>query len=109
MSNKLNIMISLTIVFILFLLNIREINSQTTWERTYGGSGYDYENFIQPTSDGGFVIGGYTNSFGANDDAAWILKLNSIGRISWQKKFDGPGLGYENARSISEISGNKWR
>jgi len=103
--NSKFIIIALVMIFILFLLNLSEVNSQTTWERTYGGSGYDYANFMEPTADGGFIIGGKTNSFGALDDAAWILKLNSKGKISWQKMYDGSGYGYDNPLSIREIGG----
>ena len=52
------------------------------WQKTYGGTGDDYANSIQQTSDGGYIVAGTTNSFGAGGFDAWILKLDSLGNIS---------------------------
>lgn len=65
------------------------------WQKTYGGSGTDWGNKIISTSDGGYVVIGYTNSndgdvsgnHGQND--GWVIKLNSTGGIMWQKLLGG--------------------
>ena len=57
-------------------------NGDAEWQRTYGGNGYDRFNCIQQTSDGGYVVAGYTDSFGTG--GIWILKLSSTGDINWQ-------------------------
>ncbi len=49
------------------------------WIKTFGGSGRDYSNSIQQTADGGFIILGYTLSFGAGGDATSKLWRNSLG------------------------------
>ena len=67
------------------------------WEKTYGGNGDDYVRSVKTTSDGGYILGGYTYSFGAGDVDAWILKLDSSGSIQWQKTYgasDGDVLWY---------------
>ena len=46
-------------------------------------------NDVRVTSDGGFIVAGYTRSFGALGKDVWILKLNSDGEISWQKIYGG--------------------
>ena len=61
------------------------------WQKTYGGEGADYAYSIQQTSDGGYILAGETNSFRAGNDDLWILKLNSIGDIQWQKAYGGDG------------------
>ena len=53
-----------------------------SWQKTYGGSGGDCAYSIQQTSDGGYIVAGYTTSFGAGNDDMWILKLDSNGNIN---------------------------
>lgn len=68
-----------------------------TWQKTYGGSGEDIAYQIQQTSDGGYVVNGYTRSFNVGGGMDfWVLKLTSTGGITWQKTYGGNGfdLGY---------------
>ena len=51
------------------------------WARTYGGPSTDVANSVQPTADGGYVVAGYTSSFGAGGTDAWVLKLDANGAI----------------------------
>jgi uncharacterized delta-60 repeat protein len=59
------------------------------WQRYYGGGNYDYARCIKQTSDGGYIVGGSTFSFGAGEKESWILKLNSAGDIEWQHRYGG--------------------
>jgi len=61
------------------------------WAKTYGGTGTDVAYSIQQTTDGGYVVAGYTSSFGAGGSDAWVLKLNSTGGVTWQKTYGGTG------------------
>ena len=65
-------------------------NGVIEWQRTYGGSDYDSGRSIHQTSDGGYVVTGQTQSFGAGDHDLLVLKLSSIGEIEWQKTYGGP-------------------
>jgi uncharacterized delta-60 repeat protein len=60
-----------------------------SWAKTIGGTSYDYGNSIQQTSDGGYVITGYTSSFGAGSYDVFVIKLNSSGNLSWAKTIGG--------------------
>ena len=60
-----------------------------TWQKTYGGSLYDYFFLIQQTTDEGYIVAGSTNSFGAGNYDIWLLKLNSGGDVTWQKTYGG--------------------
>jgi hypothetical protein len=51
------------------------------WQKVYGGSDNDIASFIQQTADGGYIVAGYTYSFGAGYNNAWVLKLDSSGNI----------------------------
>jgi uncharacterized delta-60 repeat protein len=57
------------------------------WAETYGGTGDDVAHSIRQTSDGGYIVAGETESFGAGYEDFWVLKLNSDGTIAWQKTY----------------------
>lgn len=67
------------------------------WDKTIGGTGNDVPKDIINTSDGGYLLGGYSNSgisgnktiagYGYHD--YWIVKIDSMGNILWQKCYGG--------------------
>ena len=59
------------------------------WSRSYGGSNIDWGYDVEITSDGGYVIAGYTNSFGAGGYDFYLLKTDSIGDTLWTKTYGG--------------------
>jgi len=72
------------------------------WQRAYGGSSSDRASFIQQTGDGGYVLAGYTRSFGAGEEDVWILKLSSSGDVEWQRTYGG--INEDNAFSIYQTA-----
>ena len=48
-----------------------------TWEKAYGGTGYDVAYSARQTRDGGYILIGRTSSFGAGSDDTWVLKLDA--------------------------------
>lgn len=80
------------------------------WQNTIGGSQTDQLRTVKQTSDGGYILGGYStsqisgdkteNSNGGHD--YWIVKLNSTGNIQWQNTIGGSGSDY--LFSIDETS-----
>ena len=69
----------------------------TMWTKTYGGTGDDYGWYVNQTSDSGYVVSGYTNSFGAGGDDAYVLRLNSMGDTLWTRTFGSTGDEYANS------------
>ncbi|CAN5692648.1 hypothetical protein BH11BAC1_BH11BAC1_13700 [soil metagenome] len=67
------------------------------WDKRFGGAGSDYCNFVEQTSDGGYILGGNSDSGiggdktqpsqGSND--YWIVKLDSLGNKIWDKRYGG--------------------
>jgi hypothetical protein len=60
------------------------------WDATYGGSEIEEGVCIQPTSDGGYILGGMTGSSGAGKNDAWLVKINEIGDVLWDVTYGGP-------------------
>jgi len=61
--------------------------SSLVWERRYGGSRYDCGRCIVGTDDGGFMIAGYTRSFGAGGFDVYLLRIDSAGNKLWEKTY----------------------
>ena len=70
------------------------------WDKTYGGSDFDYFKSMINTTDGGYLIGGYTQSGISGDKSDpvrgfydyWIVKIDSDGNKVWDKTFGGGNL-----------------
>jgi hypothetical protein len=62
-------------------------SGDTSWTKTYGGSGYDYAYSVQQTTDGGYIMTGMTESFGAGDGDVWLIKTTASGDTLWTKTF----------------------
>ena len=63
------------------------VNGDTTWTKRYGGPGDDMAFSGQQTSDGGYILAGATNSFGAGGYDFFIIKINSSGSVQWAKTY----------------------
>jgi hypothetical protein len=78
------------------------------WQKCLGGSSYESATSIQQTSDGGYIVAGFTSSndgditgnHGLTD--AWVVKLDDSGNLNWQKCLGGTDE--DRAHSIQETS-----
>ncbi len=96
--------------------------------RTIGGNGDDRLSSLEKTSDGGLLIGGYSNSDSSGNKTEnsrggydyWIIKVNKFGQIMWDKTYGGssddnlftakerkPGEYVLGGSSLSGYSGDK--
>jgi hypothetical protein len=64
-------------------------HGDSLWSRYYGGLGPDYFTSARQAADGGFVIGGYTETTGAGVSDYWIVKTDSVGNMQWSNTFGG--------------------
>jgi hypothetical protein len=73
------------------------------WNKTFGGSNYDVGRSVAQTSGGGYIITGYTDSYGAGLNDVWLIKTDASGNEMWNKTFGSSGEDY--GYSVAEISG----
>lgn len=69
-------------------------NGNQLWNRTIGGSNNDFPYAGIPSLDGGFLITGLTESFGAGSSDAWLVKIDQNGFHEWNRTFGGSALDY---------------
>jgi hypothetical protein len=62
------------------------------WEKNFGGNKDDVGHFVQATLDGGYILIGDTESFGAGYSDIWIIKVDAIGEKIWDKTYGGAGF-----------------
>ena len=100
------------------------------WQKVYGGSSDDYVESLQQTTDGGYILGGYStsnisgtiteNSNGGSNGDYWLVKIDAVGSVQWQNTIGGSSLDYLSSvqqtqdggyilggYSYSSISGDK--
>jgi hypothetical protein len=72
------------------------------WCRTFGGASDEYLHSARQTSDGGYILAGYTYSFSSSTDV-YVVKTDGSGNLVWSKIFGGGGDDW--AFSVGETSG----
>ncbi len=96
-------------IIILFLITLCTAAQPTIeWQKSLGGTGAEYAWSIQQTTDGGYIVAGF--SFSNDGDVTgnhgwadyWVVKLTSTGAITWQKCLGGTGG--EQASSIQQTA-----
>jgi hypothetical protein len=76
------------------------------WEKSLGGSSNDSAISIQQTTDGGYILAGFSYStdgdvMGHHDSGSyadcWVVKLSGSGDIEWEKSLGGSSNDYANS------------
>ena len=98
------------------------------WQQSFGGGGSEFGTVVRQTSDGGYVVGGYSESAASGNKTSagfglgdyWVVKLDANGSNQWDRSFGGSDSDVLNSLqqtsdggyilggwSVSDVSGNK--
>ncbi len=81
----------IVIAFAVLMLPVVVFAQDAMWTKTYGGSYTDEAYSIAPTQDNGYILAGYTTSYGAGSEDVYVIKTDDSGSTQWTKTF---GAGY---------------
>jgi len=79
-----------------------DANGNLQWTKTIGGPETEWGNSLIQTSDGGYVIAGGTDSFGAGETDVYVVKLDANGNLQWTKTIGGEN--WEAGHSLIQTS-----
>ncbi len=69
-----------------YLIKIDSSGNQL-WQKTYGATKNENGHYIEQTFDKGFILSGWTYSYGAGSYDGYVVKIDSNGNFQWQKTF----------------------
>jgi len=72
------------------------------WTTTFGGAENDNPHSIKQTNDGGYVLCGFTESYGAGGRDVWVVKTDADGTEQWNSTFGSTGT--DEGHSIQQTS-----
>jgi hypothetical protein len=67
------------------------------WDKKFGGPSEDLARSIVQTSDGGYALAGYTESYGAGTQDVWVVKTDALGNMQWNQTYGGANTDVANA------------
>jgi hypothetical protein len=75
------------------------------WSKTYGGSAKDYAYNVEQLNDGGFIISGATETFGAGKINMYLIRTDGSGNLIWSKTYGGGGYEYGYSLKLTKDGG----
>lgn len=85
--NRTRFAFALAMVALAAILMPSSLHAQITFERTYGGSGDDRGWSVQQTTEGGYIIAGFTNSYGAGFYDIYLIRTDAHGDTLWTRTY----------------------
>jgi hypothetical protein len=77
-----------------------DANGDTLWTRTFGGEDTEFGYSVATTTDGGVIVAGSTESYGAGSEDFYVIRTDANGDTLWTRTYGGPDL--DAARSVTQ-------
>jgi hypothetical protein len=68
---------------------VSSASAQTSWWRTFGGTDREEGNSVHQTADGGYIVAGWTESFGVGYQSVYLIKTSAHGDTVWTRMYGG--------------------
>ena len=78
-----------------------DFDGRLVWNNTYGGADFDVANAIVSTMSGGYMIVGFTFSYGEGQRDFWFFEINDLGDLAWSRTYGREG--FEEAYAAVEV------
>lgn len=75
------------------------------WSSTFGGGGNDYGYSVRQIPDGGYILAGYTESFGAGWADVLLIRTDARGQERWRRTYGGANHDYGGGVALTEDGG----
>lgn len=105
------IVCSIVVMFVL-VPNVQGTNGEQGWQRIYNGIELKWDTpcRLLHTGDGGYVMVGTGTGYGTTIDSMWIVKVDVLGNIEWQKnhKFEADGYFSAGVQAVIETANGQY-
>lgn len=90
-----------------------DVNGNTLWTKTFGGASTDFGYSVEQTTDSGYIIAAWTESFGSGYADVWLVRTDVSGDTLWTRTFGGDSFDYghsvlQTADGGYAVAGNAW-
>ena len=89
---KKNLLLFWNIFLLSFFSYSQPLPPDSLWSKSLGGVETDKCNCVHQTSDGGYILAGYTKSFGNGQEDFWLVKTDADGDSLWSRSFGGVSM-----------------
>lgn len=79
-----------------------DANGNVLWAKTFGGKGFESVADVLQLPDGGFVVSGFTKSFGSGSSDVLTFKLKKTGDVEWSKTYGGKSEEYPSKLALTK-------
>jgi hypothetical protein len=85
-----------------------DANGRREWDTLIGGTKCDSFSTVKQTLDGGYIVSGWTYSYGAGDCDLWLAKFDSSGNELWDMTFGGEKYEWSMFHTVQQVSENSY-